>query len=479
VRRFTAPKKSLGDLDAEAAATLIATAADVALILDPEGIVRDVAFGAEDAPFEGAGDWLGLAWADTVAPESRPKVEQLLRDGLAGAPPKWRQVNYHTDAGAEVPVLYSLVRVGERGHLVAVGRDLRTVAQVQQRLIDAQQSMERDYARLRQLETRYRLLFKLSSEAVLIVEVTSGKIVEANPAAAALFGGNARALVGRLFPLGMDEEGAEVVRDLMAQVRQAGRGDPVAVRLAEGRAANDDAGAHRLEVSASMFRQERSSYFLIRLTRIHPEPAADGGRREGALLDVMADAPDGFVVTDPGGTILTANTAFLDMAQLATEAQARGESLGRYVGRPGVDLNGLLTTLRNAGSVRMFTTSLQGEYGSSADVEISAVAVPEGDPPCLGFVIRDVTQRLAAAPAGGPGLPGSVEQLTELVGRVPLREIIRETTDVIERLCIQAALELTSDNRASAAEMLGLSRQSLYVKLHRYGLGDRAAEEGP
>ena len=37
---------------------------------------------------------------------------------------------------------------------------------------------------------------------------------------------------------------------------------------------------------------------------------------------------------------------------------------------------------------------------------------------------------------------------------------------------IEAALELTSDNRASAAEMLGLSRQSLYVKLRRYGLGD-------
>jgi DNA-binding NtrC family response regulator len=73
-------------------------------------------------------------------------------------------------------------------------------------------------------------------------------------------------------------------------------------------------------------------------------------------------------------------------------------------------------------------------------------------------------------------LPRSVEQLTELVGRVSLKELVRETTDVIERLCIEAALELTGDNRASAAEMLGLSRQSLYVKLRRYGLGDLAPE---
>ena len=71
-----------------------------------------------------------------------------------------------------------------------------------------------------------------------------------------------------------------------------------------------------------------------------------------------------------------------------------------------------------------------------------------------------------------------MEQLTELIGRVPLKDLVREATDVIERLCIEAALDLTSDNRASAAEMLGLSRQSLYVKLRRYGLGDSGPEEG-
>ena len=44
-------------------------------------------------------------------------------------------------------------------------------------------------------------------------------------------------------------------------------------------------------------------------------------------------------------------------------------------------------------------------------------------------------------------------------------------------LCIEAALELTGDNRASAAEMLGLSRQSLYSKLRRFGLSGPEEEE--
>jgi DNA-binding NtrC family response regulator len=84
--------------------------------------------------------------------------------------------------------------------------------------------------------------------------------------------------------------------------------------------------------------------------------------------------------------------------------------------------------------------------------------------------------RLASEVKPSRELPRSTDQMTELVGRVPLKDIVRETTDLIEQLCIEAALELTGDNRASAAEMLGLSRQSLYVKLRRFNIGDLDGE---
>jgi DNA-binding NtrC family response regulator len=70
-----------------------------------------------------------------------------------------------------------------------------------------------------------------------------------------------------------------------------------------------------------------------------------------------------------------------------------------------------------------------------------------------------------------------VAQITEKVGRVPLKELVRESTDVIEKLCIETALQITGDNRASAAELLGLSRQSLYAKLHRYELAESAVRD--
>jgi transcriptional regulator PpsR len=135
----------------------------------------------------------------------------------------------------------------------------------------------------------------------------------------------------------------------------------------------------------------------------------------------------------------------------------------------------LLGTLRQAGAVRLFATSLRGAQGAMANVEVSAVSVNDaGGRPCFGFAIRDVSMRASATPRSEP--LRSVEQLTQLIGRVPLKDLVREATDVIERLCIEAALQLTGDNRASAAEMLGLSRQSLYVKLRRYGLGDLGSD---
>ncbi len=167
-----------------------------------------------------------------------------------------------------------------------------------------------------------------------------------------------------------------------------------------------------------------------------------------------------------------ANAAFVELTQLAGEDAVRGQSLERWLGRPGVDLSVMLATLRQQGAVRLFATSLRGEHGVPAEVEISGVSVPDGDPPCLGFTVRHIGRRLGGELQAGKTTPRSVEQLTQLVGRMPLKDLVRESTDLIEQLCIEAALELTQDNRASAAEMLGLSRQSLYVKLRRYGLGD-------
>jgi len=471
VKPFNAPKKFLGELDSDAAAELVAATADVALILDRDGVIRDVATGSAELGAEIDGKWLGRSWSSTVTDESRPKIQALLQDASSGAPSRWRQVNHVTAKGVDVPVTYSAIKFGNKGRIMAIGRDLRAVATLQQRLVDAQQSVDREYARLRSAETRNRLLFQLAAEAVLILDASTLRIVEANPAATQLLGLNARRISGRNFPEGFDAESTQALGAMLANVRAGGRAADVRARLADG--------SRELLVSASVFREERSTLLLVRATALDSDKLAELAPSSRArYLDMVEAALDGFLVTDTEGKVLAANPAFLDLVQVATEEQARGESLDSWLGRPGVDVNVLLAQLRERGSVRLFTTTLRGAHGSSVDVEICAVAMPTGEPDCYGFTIRDIGPRVSAAQRSAPPLTRSVEQLTELVGRVPLKGIVRETSEIIERLCIEAALELTNDNRASAAEMLGLSRQSLYVKLRRYGLGDLVDSEG-
>jgi transcriptional regulator PpsR len=182
------------------------------------------------------------------------------------------------------------------------------------------------------------------------------------------------------------------------------------------------------------------------------------------------------MVTDDDGRIIAANRAFLDLAQLLSEDQALGQPADRWLGRSGVDLSVLLTNLRRNSVIKLFSTTIQGELGTLAEVEISACNMAESGGQVFAFFIRDVGRRIDDKHQADGQLPRSIEQITQRVGRVPLKELVRESTDIIEALCIEAALGLTHDNRASAAELLGLSRQSLYAKLRRYGIGSVAEE---
>jgi transcriptional regulator PpsR len=483
MREFESPAKSLGDLPAEVAGRLIAAAADVAMIVDDEGVIRDLAFGSEDLLREGYYEWLGKPWADTVTVESRAKVEAMLRDSRANAAPRWRHINHPSIDGADLPLSYSAIplpptggRGKSAGRSVVFGRDLRANSALQQRLISAQQAMERDYWRLRHMETRYRSLFQASAEAVLVLDAVTGKLEEANPAATALFGSEAAKpgwLLADSFETAADPKPNAGVPAMLGRVRATGKGETVTAHLARR--------PGELRVAASLFRQEKTSHLLVRVSAVDDAHRALEISGQSMLLKLVESAPDAFVVTDLEGLILTANHAFIDLAQLATEAQVRGQSLEKWLGRTGVDLNVLITNLRQRGAVRLFATVMRGEFGASTEVEISGVAVTEGEQHCLGFTIRDVSRRLASevrTTGAGREMPRSVGQMTELVGRVPLKDIVRDTTDLIEQLCIEAALELTHDNRASAAEMLGLSRQSLYVKLRRFNIGDLTAVPG-
>ncbi len=460
---FRAPSESLGTLDAGTAAALIEGMADIAVVVDAAGVVNDVAFGDDDFLSDFSADWIGQPWLSTVSPETRPSLEALLSDAGQQSLTRWRQVTHAGAGGVEIPIQYRALRLSESGSIIAMGRNLQGMAALQQQLVDAQQALERDYWRFRQVETRYRLLFRMVAEAILIIDAPTQRVVEANPAAGQLLGETPARIIGRPFPEGFDNESTQAINGLLAGVRAAGRADDVKAKMTDG--------LQEFLVSASLLRQENASFLLVRLSPALANAAINTlPDAKARYLRVLENAPDCVVITDADGRILTANSTFLSLAEIATEQQARGETLDRWLGRPGVDLNVLMANLRQHTTVRLFATTLRGEYGSATDVEISAVAVRNSERPYFGFFIRDIGRRLSVEQPVSPEQTRWLDQLTDRVGRVPLKELVRESTDTIERLCIEAALKLTGDNRASAAELLGLSRQSLYVKIDRYGI---------
>jgi transcriptional regulator PpsR len=458
-------EKLLQGLDPVAAAGVISAATDFSVLMNAHGVIEEFRLPNDQISFAKATEWVGKHWADVVTSESRVKVDELIREAASHTLGRWRHVNFPSTQGADVPMLCSAIQVGDKGHVVAYGRDLRSMASLQQRLIEAHQAMERDYLRMRHMETRYRLLFELAAEAVLIVDTTNQKILEANPAAGRILGLAVKKMIGKTLVDCIAEPQRPAIEDMLSSVRSFGEADS---RTVAGLSEDGD-----ITVSASLFRQETGALFLIRLTPAVFQEAAQGvSPKKSIALDVLEHSPDGFVVTDLDGKVMSCNHAFVEMAQLSKAEQIIGRNLSDWLGRADVDLNVLIANIQQRGAVRLFATVLHGNTGTDQQVEISGVSVKTSHAPVLGFSIREVGQRLGRDGPRFQELPRSADQLVELVGRVPLQEIVSETADIIEKLCIEAALRLTRDNRASAAEMLGLSRQSLYVKLRRYGIGE-------
>ena len=464
VSAFAASEKFIGPIDAMDAAQLITAVSDIALVLDSKGVICDLAAGNED--FSGHRDLLERRWIETVTIESRSKVEQILKEVEDAPFSRSREINQLLSNGQEWPVRFSAVRLGKSGRVVALGRDLRAVSKLQQQLVEAQRTAEREYLRLRSSETRYRILFQTSNEAIFILDAGNLRSVDANPAAASLLESTSGKLVGRAFSEVFDASSRPQIEKRFEDLRASGRIEAARARLITQR---------ECWVSASLFRHDDGAQILVRLAPVVEGGASSAPVVKSQALKIIEGLPDAFVVVDLERRVLDANTAFLEAAELPSIGQARGQPIDRWLGRNGVDVNVMFSNLRDHGSVRGFATVIRNDYGATEDVEVSGVSVASGEKPCFGLIIHAIGQRPRMPSSATGNQARSAEQLSELIGRVPLKELVRETTEITERLCIEASLKLTGDNRAAAAMMLGLSRQSLYGKLRRYdigGLGD-------
>ncbi len=422
------------------------------------GVIQDVVL-ANDVSTETVEAWRGRPWFETVAEAGGGKVLRMVEDARESGISAFRQVDQRFPSGLELPMEYTTVRLGGKAGLIAIGRNLKAVAELQSRLISAQQAMEQDYWKLREVETRYRMLFDASNEAVLLLSADLLRIVEANPAAIRMSG----LVRGRDLLPEMAAEEREPFQAMLLRVRQNGRAPGTLVHLGPAREA--------WIARASLLPSEPGPVFMVQLAPAGTNQLPDRvpeHRSEQTALDGFVDRlPDAFIVIDREGVIRRANRAFLDLVQVGAEGAVLGERLGRWLARPGADLSVLLANLHRHGSVRLFATAIQGELSGETEVEVSAVGNPAGRADYVALLIRDVGRRLVPT-EDTASVQSALAAIIEQTGKTSLRVLVRDAVGLVERHYIGAALQLSEGNRTAAAELLGLSRQGFYKKLAQY-----------
>ena len=439
---------------------IIATLADLAIVISSEGDVLSVLANPAHGVYTDLRRWERSNIRSFLTRESLPKFDRALERFLADDPPRPVELNHlDQDDRWEFPVKYTLHRIGPDDAILMLGRDLRPIAEMQQQLVKAQIALERDYESQREHDTRFQVLMAHIGDAMIFVSVNTGRITELNDAAAERLGKPREGLVGR--PFAQEFEGREPGGLVEQLTTAAGTGAGVALVSARSQA--------EFRALPLLFRAGGERMLLCRL--VPADGAAPGADRHARDLIALFEAgTDAIVMTDAAGSITSANEAFLDLVDGTDLKSVKGRALSDFLARGGVDQKVLLENAARAGTLRLYSTRAVGEYGRQRPVSVATTLLADREPPSFAFVMRDGGPSDGAQPARAAASEAPAQPIMDLVGTTPMRDIIAQTTDVVEKMCIESAIEMTGNNRVAAAEMLGLSRQSLYVKLRKYGL---------
>ncbi|MEM6304638.1 MAG: transcriptional regulator PpsR [Pseudomonadota bacterium] len=455
-------------VDANAATSIISQVSDLALLLSSDLRITEVMAGPAFTANSTKVDLKGHAIHDTLTIESVPKFDARLAE-FRERPGQTHSVELnHATRGdtPEFPVRYSFHTVGAEGAILLIGRDLRPIAEMQQQLVNAQISLEREFESHRDQDTRFRVLLAALDEATVFVSLPDGIIAQSNPAADAQWGRNGNGLEGTRFDsIFAEREKGDLLRSLSNATTEKTN---LQVRARSG---NED-----FIIMPTLFRAGGGRVVLCRISH-----SAATIRQPENLHDHLAglfnEGVDAIVFARRDGSILAANEAFQNLTNVASNHAIRERSLADFMARGTVDLNVIMDNADRTGTMRLYATRLTSEFGAACPVEISTVRLSAGDQKVFALILRDTSRaEVIRTPQTGPTDVDS-DSIVELIGSQSLKEIVAKTTNVVEKLSIETAVALTSNNRVAAAEMLGLSRQSLYVKLRKYGLIDQG--KGP
>ncbi len=460
---FREPERHLARADGPTAAAMVSAASDLTLVVDDRDVIADLSHNLEGQSGASLHRWRGRQIDAVVREDSRQAMSNALRMAREGQGVRRFDVSHVLEGGGDLPVHYAALGLGGGSAVILMGRDLRLVSDLQTRLLANRQSMERTTRVQKQAEAQYRLLFETASDAIIMVDAATGRIREANPRAAAILGIDTSRAGGRKLAALFGKASQADVKSLLSQVLASGA--PARRRIARN-------GHAPIDLAAELFRAGDLNLTMIRLGTTPPEGGSTAAATGQGIESLVREAAEAIVITDDDGRVVWANESFLTLASAPLAAQTVGRPFGDFLGWSHAERDVVFDTVRRHGRVPTFAGTVRGADGQTTEVDLSGVRLQGGQGAGFGFVMRVRDAESAGHGAANSDVARTAERLAEMIGRVPMKDLVRDTTDVIERMCIEAALKLTGNNRASTARVLGLSRQALYLKMNRFGIVD-------
>lgn len=432
-------------------AQAIMECADIYLLLWPDGHIATARMGVEGDTDR---DLTGRPVTRIAKPQDHNALESLVARARAGriAPPV--EIRHAAPLPEGSTARYSACLAGDGMNVVLIGTWLSRHQSPTEISVEAEIASYKSQNRERS-EARYRLLFETAPEGIMFVDPATGQVEEANANASTLLDLPLHDLVGAFFSGLFDDGEVETTpEDLYASAVNADRlGLDVMIRRT----------GRRVKLISQMVRTLDRRLLMVRLTHVDGEEAIGMVSGDDAAIELLRRSAVGIVLTDRAGVASWSNHAF---SSLLPGEEVTGRDIADVLGVSQAALDVVLREVNTNGRVLTTLGALNSRWALSDDSHLTIVGLPHQDPLGYGFAIRMSSKETGETHAAAP----DDSAIADLVGKAPLKILVRESTDVIERNCIEAALRLTGNNRAAAAQALGLSRQTLYAKLRQHGL---------
>jgi len=440
---------------------VILRASDISLLIDTAGLILEVIYNTENKNLGDIEHWRTRNIRDFITKESGIKLEEIqnLSSNASNKVEKDSiQLNHTKNDGTDFPIQYSVHPTGVNNQILLFGRDLTQIAQAQQELMKTQLKFEREYDRYRSFDTKYRVILEQCGSAFIIVDET-GKIVDFNKKATTIIERTDLQHI-TLEELINQRTSTEILNELETLNKNA----PSNALKTFLKKSNKE-----VQLKGTFFRSNEGVHTLIRLNNSagHQAPHA---REKLYLSDLYQKTTDAFVFIDEAGKIVDTNDSFLTLSENANVDEVVGKSFSAFLRNTATDLKILTDNSKKLGKIRNYATEFITAFGSKIPVTISSTWVSNEHDDFYGFILRDSSN--IEFEKQNDNEQYSWEATTKLVGSAPLKELVAQTGDIAERICLETALNLTSNNKVAAADLLSLSRQSLYVKLRKHNLLD-------